>query len=66
MFGGPIEGLPVLVLLGSLPVELQAPGKLPVTESMMRDGSILAAVESVVVVTVNFRRDMFGKIVMVF
>ena len=61
MFGGPIDGLPVVVLLGSLPMELRS-GKLPVTESMMRDGSVLAAVESVIVVTVNFRRDVFGKI----
>ena len=29
----------------------------------MRDGSVLAAVESVIVVTVNFRRDVFGKII---
>ena len=63
MFGGPIDGLPVVVLLGSLPVELRPSGKLPVTESMMRDGSVLAAVESVIVVTVNFRRDVFGKII---
>ena len=62
MFGGPIDGLPVVVLLGSLPMELRS-GKLPVTESMMRDGSVLAAVESVIVVTINFRRDVFGKII---
>ena len=43
-------------------MELRPSGKLPVTESMMRDWSILAAVESVVVVTINFRRDVFGKI----
>ncbi len=63
-----MEGLPVVVLLGGLPAALRfgatpggASSDVGVTETMMRDGSVLAAVQSVVVVTVNFRRDMFGE-----
>ncbi len=62
VFGGPLEGLPVVVVLAELPVaQRMAVETPPISEKRMRDGSVLAAVESVVVVTVNYRRDVFGE-----
>ena len=56
-----MEGLPVVVVLGSLPLDYRPLSKLSVTEAMMLDGSVLAAIEGIIVVTVHYRRDMFGK-----